>query len=56
MRGSGVDNEAGAKRIPYRAIGKVPKETVRRISCRRTRLGSEPMSAAEATKEVKGVS
>ena len=50
MRGSCVDYEAVAKDIPGLAIEAMPKETERRISCRRTRGVSEPMSAAEATK------
>jgi len=50
MRGSSVDYEAVAKDIPGLAIEAMPKETERRISCRRTRGVSEPMSAAEATK------
>jgi len=52
MRGSGVDYEAVARSSADEAIEAIPRETVRRISRRCTRGVSEPMSAAEATKEV----
>ena len=52
MRGSGVDYEAVARSSADEAIEAVTRETVRRISRGRTKLVSEPMSAAKATKEV----
>ena len=50
MRGSSVDYEAVVKDILGQAIEAIPRETVRRISRRCTKLVSEEMSAAKAVK------
>ena len=50
MRGSSVDYEAVARSSADDAIEALTRETVRRISRRRTKLVSEEMSAAKAVK------